>query len=79
MRSINKAAKTRGATTPQAKLDEFQKTMMKAMRIAVKKAIAETHAHGLGAPIMRDGKLVYLMPDGSVQPVKKRRRSSRAA
>lgn len=76
---LSDKARRKRPTTRQRKLGEFEETMIKAMRIAVKKAIAETHAHGLGAPILRDGKLVYLMPDGSIQLAKKRRRGSRAA
>ena len=47
----------------------FADLVEKAMKRAVKQAIAEHHRAGNPVAIWRDGQVVLLYPDGSIQPV----------
>ena len=47
----------------------FADLVEKAMKRAVKRAIEEHHRAGHPVSIWRDGRIVHLYPDGSVQPV----------
>jgi hypothetical protein len=47
----------------------FADLVEKAMKRAVKRAIEEHHRAGHPVTIWRDGQIVRLYPDGSVQPV----------
>ena len=71
--------RSRGEKNKSKAVDAFSDRVMKAMRLAVKDAVAKHHATGAGVPISRGGEIVMLMPDGTTQPLKKRKRSERAA
>ena len=51
---------------PKNKTDKIGQMAEKAFKEAVKMAIAEHRRMGVPAVYMRNGKIVYLMPDGRV-------------
>jgi hypothetical protein len=51
---------------PKNKTDKMGQMALKALREAVKQAISEHRRMGVPAVFMRDGKIVYLMPNGKV-------------
>ena len=58
----------------RAKMDKMGKMAEKALKEAVKKALAEHRRMGVPAVYMQNGKIVYLMPNGKVvekPPVRK--------
>ena len=50
----------------RSKTDKMGLMAEKALKEAVKKALAEHKRMGVPAVYMQDGKIVYLMPDGKV-------------
>jgi hypothetical protein len=50
----------------------FTRKALDAMQRAVAEAVAEHHRLGRPVAVWRDGKVVHLYPDGSIQPVKPR-------
>lgn len=50
----------------RSKMDKMGMMAEKALKEAVKKALAEHQRLGVPAVYMQNGKIVYLMPDGKV-------------
>lgn len=59
----------------RGKTDRMGLMAEKALKEAVKKALAEHQKKGVPAVYMRDGKIVYLMPDGRVVEKAPKRKS----
>ena len=62
----------------RSKTDKYGAMAEKAFKEAVKAALKEHQRKGVPAVFMRNGKIVYLMPDGKVvEKVKSRKKAKR--
>ena len=62
---------------PKSKTDKMGQMAEKAFKEAVKQAITEHRRMGVPAVFMRNGKIVYLMPDGRVVDKPSNRKSAK--
>lgn len=63
---------------PRGKTDKYGAMAEKALKEAVREALKIHQQKGVPAVFMKDGKIVYLMPDGKVvEKVKGRKRAKK--